>query len=106
MLAAEPDHLARHRHHLEPKHVVRGEAVFEAMHAARVFGDVAADRAGDLRRRIRRVVEARMLHGLGDAEIGDPRLHARTAIGEIDIEHFVELRHAEQNAVFERQGPA
>ena len=30
------------------QHVVHGEAVLQAVHAARVLGDVAADRAGDL----------------------------------------------------------
>ena len=38
--------------------VVHRQAVLEAMHAAGVFADVAADGAGDLRRRIGRVVEA------------------------------------------------
>ena len=61
MLAAEPHHLAVRQHHLEPEHVVGGEAVFQAVHAARVLGDVAADRAGDLARRIGRVVEALVL---------------------------------------------
>ena len=45
-------------HAAHAAHVVHGEPVLEAMHAARVLGDVAADRAGDLRRRIGRVVEA------------------------------------------------
>ena len=45
------------------------------MHAARVLGDVAADRARDLRRRIRRVVEAVRRRRLGDREVA----HARAA---------------------------
>ena len=61
MLAAEPHHLAVDQHQLDAQHVVGGEPVFEAMHAARILGDVAADRAGDLARRIGRVVEACML---------------------------------------------
>src|SRR3712207_7434031 len=39
--------------------VVGGEAVLEAVRAARVLGDVAADRADDLRAGVRRVEERR-----------------------------------------------
>ena len=58
MLAAEAHDLAVDQHHLDAEHVVGGEAVFQAMHAAGILGDVAADGAGDLARRIGRVVEA------------------------------------------------
>ena len=58
MLAAEAEHLAGHQHHFEAEDVVGGHAVFQAMHAAGILRDVAADGAGDLRRRIGRVVEA------------------------------------------------
>ena len=58
MLAAEAQHLAGHQHHFEAEDVVGGHAVFQAMHAAGILRDVAADGAGDLRRRIGRVVEA------------------------------------------------
>ena len=44
-LAAELDDLAVGQHHGQPGHVVDGEAVLEAVRAARVLGDVAADRA-------------------------------------------------------------
>ena len=58
MLAAEADDLAGDQHHLDAEHVVGGQPVFQAMHAAGIFRDVAADRAGDLRRRVGRVEEA------------------------------------------------
>ena len=67
MLAAEPHDLALRRHELDAEHVVRREAVLQAMHAAGVLGDVAADRAGDLARRIGRVVEALAGDGVADA---------------------------------------
>ena len=67
MLAAEADDLAGHQHHLEAEHVVGGQAVFQAVHAAGILRDVAADGAGDLRGRIGRVIEARVLDRLGDA---------------------------------------
>jgi hypothetical protein len=52
MLAAKPHHLAIDQHHFDAEHIVGGEAVFQAMHAAGIFRDVAADRTGDLRRRV------------------------------------------------------
>ena len=58
MLAAEADDLAVHQHHLDAEHVVGGQAVFQAMHAAGILRDVAADRAGDLRGGIGGIVEA------------------------------------------------
>ena len=74
MLAAEPDDLAGDQHHLDAEHIVGGEAVFEAMHAAGILRDIAADGAGDLRGGIGRVIEALVLHRLGDGEIGDAGL--------------------------------
>ena len=106
MLAAEPQHLAGHQHDLAAEHVVGGHAVFEAMHAAGIFRDVAADGAGDLRGRIGRVVEARMRHRIADREIGDARLDHSDAVVEIDLADAVELGHAEQHAVVERQRAA
>ena len=67
MLAAEAQHLAGHQHHFEAEDVVGGHAVFQAMHAAGILRDVAADGAGDLRRRIGRVIEARVRDRVGDA---------------------------------------
>src|SRR5690606_1599965 len=64
------------------------------------------DRAGDLARRIRRVVEARMLHRVSDAEIRNARLGDDAAILEIDLEDPVELAETEQDAIGERQRPA
>ncbi len=57
-VAAELDDLAGDEHRAHAAHVVHGEPVLEAVHAARVLGDVAADRAGDLRRRIGRVEQS------------------------------------------------
>ena len=64
MPAAEPHNLAGHQHQLAAEHVVGGHAVFETVHAAGILRDVAADGAGDLRRRIGRVIEAGVLHRL------------------------------------------
>ena len=43
------------------------------MHPAGIFRDIAADCAGDLRRGIGCVIEARIRYGLRDGEVGDAR---------------------------------
>ena len=106
MLAAQPHHLAVHQHHLDAEQVVGGQAVFQAVHAAGILRDVAADRAGDLRAGIGRVVEALVLDRLGDAEVGDAGLHPGAAVGVVDLEHPVELGHAEQDRVADRHRAA
>ncbi len=103
MLAADADDLAGHQHDLATREVVGGHAVFEAMHAAGILRHVAADGAGDLRGRIGRVVEAGMLDSLRHREIGHARLDHGDAVGKIDLADAVELGHAEENAVGQRQ---
>ena len=83
-LAAEFDDLAVDGHAAHAQHVVHGEAVLQAVHAAGVLGDVAADGAGDLRRRVRRVVQAVGRGGLGDREVAHAGLHARGARVRVD----------------------
>ncbi len=56
-IAAEFDDLAGDQHPAHAADVVHGEPVLETVDSAGVLRDVAADRARDLRRRIRRVVE-------------------------------------------------
>jgi hypothetical protein len=56
-LGADLEQLAVDGDQLELQDVVHREPVLQAVHAAGVLGDVAADGAGDLRRRVRRVVE-------------------------------------------------
>ena len=97
-LAAELDDLAGDQHAAHAAHVVHGEPVLEAMHAARVLGDVAADRAGDLRRRIGRVVEAVRRGGLGDREIAHAGLHDRGARERVDREDALELGERQHDA--------
>ena len=60
MLAADAQDLAGDQDDLDAEHVVRGHAVFQAMHAAGILRDIAADGAGDLRRRVGRVIKAAM----------------------------------------------
>jgi hypothetical protein len=76
------------------------------MHAARVLGDVAADGAGDLARRIGRVVQAEGRGDIGDRCVAHPRLHDCDARARIEPHDPHELRHGEQHAVAQRQRAA
>ena len=106
MLAAEPQDLPGHQHQFAAEHIVGGDAVFEAMHAAGILRHIAADGAGDLRGRIGRVVEAGVFDRLRDREIGHARLNHGDTVVKVDLADPVELGHAEQHAVAERQRTA
>ena len=99
MLAAESHGLAVRRHDLEPEHVVRREPVFQTMHAARVLGDVAADRARDLARRIGRVVEPTVRDRVADREIRDARLRDDAAVRVVDLEDPVEFAETQDDRI-------
>ena len=77
-----------------------GEAIFEAMRAAGVFGDVAADAARGLRGRIGGVEIALGEDASGDVEIEDAGLDGDAGVGEIDFEDAVHAREADDDAVF------
>ncbi len=106
MGAAELDDLPVHQHDLRAEHVVRRDAVLEAMSAARVHGDVAADRAGDLARGIRRVEEAGRADRVRDGKVGDAGLDARRPALVVDFKNAVHFREAEHDCVLARQRPA
>ena len=106
MGAADLDDLAVHQHHLEAENVVGGDAVLEAVRAARVHADVAGERAGELARGVRGVEEVARLDGLADAEIGDADLDPGDAVDVVDLEHAVHARHADHHRVLGRQSPA
>ena len=104
MLAAKADHLAIDSHQLEAENVVGGQPVFEAVHPAGILGDIAADRARDLTRRIRRIIKPGMLDRLGQSQVGHAGLSHDAAIVVIDFENAVELGHAEQYPIGQWQG--
>ena len=64
IVAADIDDLAVHQHDADAEHVVDGDAVFQAMGAAGIGGDIAAEGAGELARRVRRIEEALRRDGL------------------------------------------
>jgi hypothetical protein len=105
-MRAELDHLALDRHAAHAQHVVHGEPVLQAMHAAGVLGHIAADGAGDLARRIGRVVQAEGRGGLADREVAHARLHDRRARVRIELDDAVELRQRQQHAGLVRQRAA
>ncbi len=100
------DQLTVGQHDLRRQDVVDREAVLQAVRAARVLRDVAADRADLLRGRVGRVVEAVIGDGARDVEIGDTRLdHDMAAVG-VDLEHPVHPRQRDHDPLRDRQRPA
>ncbi len=79
-VAAQGHHAAVGAHHREPEDMVGGEAVLQAVRAARVLRHVTPDRADDLARRVGSVVQVVGGHGGGDAEVGHPRLDDRALV--------------------------
>ena len=71
-LAAGFEHLALDGAGAHTQDVVQRKAILEAMHAAAIFGHIAAYAAGDLRRGIRRVIQA-----VGRRRFGDRPGYAR-----------------------------
>ena len=104
--AAEVHELAVGQHRLDAEHVVDGEAVLQAVRAAGVLGDVAANRADDLARRVGRVVAAERRDPPRDLEVGDARLDDDPQVGDVDVEDAVEPRQADEHAVGDRQRAA
>jgi hypothetical protein len=85
---------------------MHGEAVFEAMRAARVLGDVAADRTDLLARRIRCVVVAERCDAACDFEVGDARFDRDSLVRDIDIEHSVQPRETDHHTIWHGQRAA
>jgi hypothetical protein len=106
MRPADIDDVALDGDHPQPQQIVGSNPVAQAVRATGVHVDVAADHAGELARRIRCVEESTLLHCLGDADIGDPGLHHRAAIGIVDIEDLVHPHEPDHHGVRHRQRPA
>lgn len=98
--------LAFQGHDVHLQQVVHGQAVLQAMHAAGVLRDVAADGAGDLRGRVRCVVQTMRGSGLGDRQVAHARLDPGETTQRIDLEDPPETRHHQQHAVLQRQRAA
>jgi hypothetical protein len=105
-LAADAQNLTGNQHDLAAEHIVGGHAVFQAVHAARVLADIASDRAGDLRRRIGRIIKILVRDGLTDRQIGHAGLDHSHAVVEVDFTNALELAEPEQNTIGQRQRAA
>ncbi len=105
-LAAEFHHLALDGAGAHAQHIVHGESVLEAVHAARVLGHVAADGAGDLRGRVGGVVQAVGRGRLGNGQIAHTRLHARRTRHRVEREDALHLRQRQEHALRVRQRTA
>ena len=95
---AEPDEFAGGKDDLAAENVRGGEAVLEAVRAAGVFGDVAADGADDLRGGIGRVEEAVRLRRLGDLGVDDAGFDDDALVGDVDGEDAVHAGEADDDA--------
>ena len=85
-VAAQGDHAAVGAHHREPEDMVCGEAILQAVRAARVLRHVAPDSADDLARRVGSVVQLVGGRRGGDAEVGHARLDDRALVLRVDGE--------------------
>ena len=104
--AADVEDVALDGDDLQPEQIVRGDAVFQAMGAAGVHVDVAADHAGKLGRRVGGVEEAVGGYSIGNADVGDPSLHGGNAIEVVNVQDAVHLHHAYDDRVHHRQRAA
>ena len=91
---------------LDREHVMSGEPVFQTVGAARIFGDVPADRAHLLARGIGRVVVAERRDLTRDLEVGDARLDGHPLIRDIDAQNAIEPRQRDHHAARDGQRAA
>ena len=82
---------------------MHGEAVLQAVRAAGILGDVAANRADQLARRIGRVVVAVRRDAARDVEVDDARLDGDALVRDVDVEDAVQPRQHDQDAVGQGQ---
>src|ERR1700730_5823355 len=94
------------QHDFEAEDVGRGESIFQAVGAAGVLGDVAANAADGLRRRVGRVEIFLWRDAAGDVEIDDAGFDDHAGVGEVDVEDVVHAGQADDHAVFDGQGAA
>ena len=105
-VAAELDFIALDGEAAHLEHVMNCQPVFEAVHAARVFSHVAAYGAGDLARRVWRVVQAQRRGRFRNSQVAHAALHHGCAAGGIHFQNLVELGQRERHAQLVRHGAA
>ena len=85
---------------------MQGQAVFEAVHATRVLGHVAAYGAGNLAAGVGRVIQAQRRGGFANGQVAHAALHPRGTADWVHRQNFVELGQAQGHAAGVRHGPA
>ena len=106
-IAAQVRHARHRQHHAHAEHVVDGEAVLEAVRAAGVFGDVAADGADALRGRVGRIVVAVGRDALCDLEVDHAGLRRpHDCVVEVNLEDPPHPREPDDDAAAHRQRAA
>ena len=105
-LASELDDLAVGKDEGKAGDVVRREPVLQAVRPARVLGDVAADRAHLLARRVRRVEEPFGGDGTRHVEVRDAGLDHDALAREVDLEDPVHAGERDDDAARDRRRPA
>ena len=93
-------------HHLHGQHMVAGDAVLEAMDAAGVFGNVAADRADLLAGGIGGVIKAVAHHRAGHPAVDHAGLHGDALVGQIHREHLAHAAGGNHQGLPLGHGPA
>ena len=70
MLATNAQYLAINGYNLNTQHIIGRQPIFQTMNTARIFGNIAANRTGDLARWIRGIIKAVIFNRMGNAQIG------------------------------------
>ena len=78
MPPAEAQDFSGYEHDLATQDVIGGHAVFQAVNPSGIFRHVAADRAGNLRGRVRRVIKSGIRNGVADRQVRYTRLTTAT----------------------------
>ena len=78
-------------------------AVAEAVRAARVVGDVAADGAGRLAGGVGRVEELLCRASARQIDVDDSRLDSREAVFDVELQHVAHASGSDNHAAFDRR---
>ena len=78
----------------------------QAVRAPGVFGDISAERADLLTRRVRRVVVPGRSDAACDLQVRDTRFHRHALIRNVDLEHAIQFRETDDHATRHRQRTA
>ena len=97
--AAPLDHFAGAEHGFDAEHVVGGHAVFQAMGAAGVEGDIAADGANQRAGRVRRVMQLVRRGGQRDLGIHHARLDHGNPLGGVQAQNPGQAVERDDDAV-------